>query len=162
MRLATLILTSTVLAGVPAGASAQGSIVEGQLARGAFLDESAIPHSMFGAGARFFVIPRLAIGPEVTHMRGPGQDRDWVLLANASIDLRSRTGRRVIPYVLAGAGMMRHTDGTEPRFPRAYGLLVNVGIGTRVVVSDRWFLAPEFRIGREPHWRFGVSAGMSR
>lgn len=160
MRLAPLILASAVLAGVPAGAYAQRSIVEGQLAHGAFLDESAIPHSMFGAGARFFVIPRLAIGPEVTHMRGPGRDRDWVLLANASIDLRSRTGRRVVPYVLAGAGTNRHSD--EPFFPLGYALLVNVGIGTRISVSDRWFVAPEFRIGREPHWRAGVSVGMTR
>ena len=162
MRLFALILTSAVFVGAPGEAYAQRTIVEGQLARGAFLDESAIPHSMIGAGARFFVIPRLGIGPELIHMRGPGQDRDWALMTNATFDLRSRQGHRVIPYVMAGAGMMRHRNGTEPRFSCGCGLFVNLGVGTRILVSDRWFVAPEFRIGVEPHWRVGVSVGMAR
>jgi hypothetical protein len=36
---------------------------------------------------------------------------------------------------------------------------VSDGIGARVAVSDRFFVAPEFRLGWELHYRFGATVG---
>ncbi len=162
MRFHIMMLTAAALLCAPQAARAQRTIVEGHAGGAAFLDESPIEHGVAGGGARVFVLPRLAIGLEVTYMRGPGQDRDWFLMAHASIDLRSRHGRRVIPYVVAGGGVMRHSNvyGTRAFSVRAGA--VTLGLGTRIMVSERWFIAPEGRIGWEPHWRLGVSVGVVR
>lgn len=156
-----LILTTASLFLAPQAVLAQRTIVEGQVAWAAFLDEDAIEHSAAGGGVRVFVLPRLAIGAEVTHMRGPGRDRDWFLMANTTFDLLSPRGtRRVIPYLVASGGVMRHSNTFASRAFSVIGPAATLGIGARIKAGERWFIAPEGRIGWEPHWRLGVSVGL--
>jgi hypothetical protein len=79
-------------------------------------------------------------------MNGPEGDHQWHLTGNVTVDLRrdARSGShriRVIPYLIAAAGFQRMTDqvGTGP-FTSSEGS-VSDGIGARVAVSDRFFVA---------------------
>ena len=80
-----------------------------------FADDSLIEHGYVGVWPRFYVTPRLSLGPEVVYMVGPGTDRDLFITANVNYEWPLPVGAaspRVTPFVLAGWGYMRHT----PRF----------------------------------------------
>jgi len=126
-----------------------------------FIDESMINHAIVGAGARVYVTRRIAIGPEVTFMRGPDVDRDWVLTGNATIDLLAERDRRprAVPYVVASAGLLVNTDRVGTGLYTARGRTLTGGLGVRIKAGDRVFIAPEFRIGFEPTIRVGATIG---
>ena len=126
------------------------------------VDESLDPFLAIHGGARVFVTPRLAVGPEITYLRGEGIARDWIVTGNLSVDLLrsdSNRNRRVVPYVVAGAGWatMQTEVGTGP-YRSSEGALT-AGIGLRIPIGDRAYVAPETRIGWEGHVRVGVTAG---
>lgn len=160
--IAIVALTLTFSAVLSSAARAQPSrvLVEGYAGAAWFIDEDPIDHAVLAASARYFVTSRLALGPEVTYMRGPGIDRDWFLMGNVSWDLAG-AGRTVTPYVIGSAGLQR------TRLAVGTGAFVSKegawtgGVGVRVAPQrSRWFIAPEFRIGWEPHWRLGAWIGI--
>lgn len=163
IRIRALIWALALMALMPRSAMAQRSIVEGHAGRAWFLDEAPIEHAVATASVRFFVGSRVAIGPEVAYMRGPGEDRDWFLTGNATVDVGPLRWRaRAMPYAVVGAGMSRFSTviGAEP-FSSSEGAFT-FGAGARIALGTRWFVAPEYRIGWEPHWRLGVSVGWIR
>ena len=87
-------------------------------------------------------------------MRGPDDDRDVFLTGKVIVHFMP--GRVVSPYFVADAGAMLHGD----RFPRgAYWSsegAVSAGGGVRINVSPRVSIAPEVRLGWEPHMRIGA------
>lgn len=169
MRLRLSMLTLVALAAGldPAPAASQTAPARRMLEviggyTGFFDDGGAIDHAVAGGGARFFVTRRLAVGPEVIYMRGPGPDKDVVLAGSVSFDVRTDTlKRRAIPYVIANGGLLRHWgEYLPPGKSSATGPYVSFGGGVRIRVSDRVFVAPEYRVGVEPHSRFTVSIGI--
>lgn len=67
----------------------------------------------------------------------------------------------VAPYVVAGGGLMRHSNQFGGRsFSSTEGAVI-AGGGVRVRVTDRVFLAPEVTVGWEPHVRASVSVGIA-
>ncbi len=165
-RILTLLL---ILAAAPAAAQstapARGSAaVEAAGGYAGFLDESPIGHSVFGAGARIQLSRRLGIGPEIVYMRGPGFDRDLFLTANLTVDLLvppvdARRGT-VIPFLVAGGGVMRHSDRFGPNtFTSSEGAVTGGG-GARVWLTDRVYALGECRLGWEPHYRVTGGVGV--
>jgi Outer membrane protein beta-barrel domain len=156
---ASLILGAT-------SASAQdrpAPIIEVVTGYAGFVDEDWMDRTMFGAGGRVFVTPRIAIGPEYVYLRGTGGEHDWTLTGNATIDLLGERGparRRVVPYVAVGGGYLRQTTqvGTGP-YTSAEGTFSG-GLGARIALGQRFFIAPEFRMGWEPEVRIGVMIGV--
>lgn len=127
-----------------------------------FVDENWIDRTMFGVGARGYVTPRIAIGPEFVYMKGANDEYDWTLTGNVMFDLvaeRARARPRVVPYIAAGGGYLRQTTqvGTGP-FTSGEGT-VSGGVGVRLALGPRFFIAPEFRLGFEPEMRVGVMVG---
>lgn len=140
-------------------------IFEGVAGYTGFADDSLIGHTTVGAGARVFVTHRLAIGPEILYMAGPAPDKDIVATANFTFDLRRErhegTVRAVVPYVAGSAGLMRHWgDYLPPGQSSVSGRFFSWGGGARIRAGGRFYVAPEFRFGIEPHLRFTVSAGV--
>lgn len=120
-----------------------------------FVDDAMINHGVAGGAARVYVTPWLSVGPEVVYMRGPRADRDLFVTGNVTIDLRGDRGgtARVIPFVVAGAGLMRHSDRFGGRtFSSSEGAFT-AGGGVRGRVTDRVFVGAEFRAGWELHAR---------
>ena len=129
-----------------------------------FADDATIEHSVFGGAGRIYVTPRLSVGPEITYMRGPGDDRDWFVLGNLTFDiLHPRAGRprRVSPFLIAGAGFSTHSDRFVSGTFRSSEGAFDAGGGTRVHVTDRIYVMGDFRIGWELHYRLTGGIGVS-
>ena len=141
---------------VPAGAPLPPFEAELAAGGGWFLDDEAIGHSLVGAAARWHLTPRLAVGPEWTYWRGPGQDRDLTLTGNVTFFLR-RGG--LTPFFVGGAGLFRHSDQFAGRVESSTEGGVTLGGGLRVPFAQGWYLAPEWRMGWEPHMRVHVAIG---
>ena len=156
----TLFLALPFLAlGVPA--HAQSFLVEGGLGGAAFTESSGLDHVTTSVGARWHLLPRLSIGPEVVYMKGPETDRDLVVTGNVVYDFGSGG---VTPYVLGGAGLYRHsntlflTNTVSETFTSTEGSFT-AGGGVRIPFASGWYIAPEARIGWETHVRLQVLAG---
>jgi hypothetical protein len=128
-----------------------------------FVDEETIDHSVFGGAARFYLTPRLSVGPEAVFMKGPGEDRDFMATGNVTFDLLGPAGGRrprITPFVVGGAGIFRNRN----RFfggPYAHSEgAFTAGGGVRAFVTDRVYVASDVRIGWELHLRATVSAGI--
>lgn len=148
----------------PAGNPRPPAAVELFAGHAGFADDGTIEHSVFGGGARFYVTPRVGIGPELVYMRGPGSDRDLFLTGNLTFDLRSpRQGRppRVSPFLVAGGGFFRNTNrfGTLD-FSTVEGAFTGGG-GARFWINDRAYAVTDFRMGWELHYRITGGVGIS-
>jgi hypothetical protein len=152
------IAAALIVAATAANAAAQdvrGPIsgsMEGMLGHAMFADEELIHHSVFGAAAQVRVTERLAVGPELVRMHGPGDDRDWIFAGAAWFDLVSpgplRAGRAV-PFVSGGFGVLAHSD----RFGTSNSRYYAGGAGVRLQLTDRFYIAPEVLFASELHLR---------
>jgi hypothetical protein len=141
--------------------------VEAHAGSTGFIDEELFEqdHTITGGSLRIGVSPRLTLGPEISYMVGPGSDRDLFVLGSLWVDLARprRPVPAVTPYLVVGAGVMRHSESFAGRGAyedfSCWGFAFSGGGGVRVRIGDRWYVAPEVRMGWEPHVRFTVSAG---
>jgi len=129
-----------------------------------FVDESLVDHAVFGASGRVHLSPRISIGPEVVYMRGPGFDRDLFVTGNLTFDflVAPSDARRgtVNPFLVAGGGLMRHSNrfGSNT-FTSSEGAVTGGG-GVRAWITDRVYALGEFRLGWEPHYRVTGGVGI--
>jgi hypothetical protein len=148
--------------GFPPAASAQAGprgAVEGIGGWAGFVDEATVDHGILGAAARWYVSPRIAIGPELVYMVGPGSDRDLMLTGNATFDAFDR--RPVTPFFVVGGGVFRNSnDFGFRKFSHTEGAFT-AGGGVRFKIGDRFYLAPEACLGWELHTRLNIAAGMT-
>jgi hypothetical protein len=129
-----------------------------------FADEATIEHAVFGGAGRVYLTPRISLGPEITYMRGPGDDRDWFFLGNVIFDFRRPVaGRppRVSPFVIAGAGFFTHSDRVATGIYTSGEGTFAAGAGTRVHVTDRVYVMGDLRFGWEWHYRITGGVGVS-
>lgn len=137
---------------------------EGHIGYAGFVDESPVNHSIMGAAYRFHVSPRVSIGPEFIYMIGPGEDRDIFLTGDLWFDFiePSPSGpARVVPYLVVGGGVMFHRNFLHNEGAKWFARepAVTGGLGARIAVNDRWYVAPEVRLGWEAHVRFSAAVG---
>ena len=165
-RPALLALAFVLIAG---GAFAQSSelrpapAVEFLAGYAGFVDDATIDHSIFGAAGRVYLTPRVAVGPELVYMRGPGDDRDWFLTGNLTFDLLSpRQGRprRVTPFIVAGGGFFQHSDRAGSFSFSSYEGAFTGGGGVRAWITERVYALADFRIGWELHSRVNGGIGI--
>ena len=170
-RFGMVLTIAAMLAGVGQPVLAQDKprpIVEAIVGRSGFIDEVWDYFSTIGGGARVFVTPRLAIGPEVTYLSGEFDASNLTVTANMTFDIVRDDGRRrVVPYLAAGGGYLRQKTlvGGGPGstalvpFTSSEGTM-SAGIGARIALGSYMFVAPEFRLGWEPETRIAVTIGM--
>jgi opacity protein-like surface antigen len=160
---AALAVCVVLVIGVASSVSAQdrrNGSVEGIGGWAGFVDDDTIGHSVFGIAAKWNVSPRVALGPELVYMIGPRSDRDLMLTGNVTVDLFDRP---VTPFFVVGGGLFRHSDdfgglGLRGTFSSTEGAFT-AGGGVRIAVNDRFYIAPEARLGWELHTRLSVAAG---
>jgi len=170
-RLGMALTIAAMLSGVGRPALAQDKpapIVEAVVGRSGFVDEAWEYFGTIGGGARVFVTPRLAIGPEVAYLSGEGDASNLTVTANLTFDIVRDDGRRrVVPYLAVGGGYLRQKTlvGGGPGstavvpFTSSEGTM-SAGLGARIALGSRMFVAPEFRLGWEPETRFAVTFGI--
>ena len=129
-----------------------------------FIDESFVDHAVFGASGRIHLSPRISIGPEVVYMREPRFDRDLFVTGNLTFDflVAPSDARRgtVNPFVVVGAGLMRHSNRFGATTSTSSAGSVTGGGGARVWLTDRVYALGEFRLGWEPHFRVTGGVGV--
>jgi len=122
-----------------------------------FIDEAFIDHGVVGGAIRYYITPRVGIESEVLYMAGPGSDRDFTLIPHVSFDFLRR--QKVQPYVIGGAGWLHHSQKFGPLKFSNNDWVVNGGVGVKVFITPRLFVAPEFRLGFETTVRATGSIG---
>jgi hypothetical protein len=144
-------------------AAGTAGAVEASAGYAGFVDDATIDHGLVGVASRWYLGPRLSVGPEVVYMKGPGGDRDLFLTGNLTWDILGDHGRspRVIPFVVGGGGIMWHRDrfGSQT-FTSSEGAFT-AGGGARVRLTDRVFVGGDARIGWELHYRLAGTVGIS-
>lgn len=104
----------------------------------AFLDDANLSHGVAGAGLEFVVRPRIAVGPELLYMIGPGDDRDLFVLGVARLGLRPFSGR-LAPFVTVGGGLVRHSNRfNDVSFSRTEGAFMVVVCDSRCRHTCTW------------------------
>lgn len=156
-----IVLVTALLVGHPAAAQAPSATPNVTVTGGyaAFVDDGRIDHGVIGGGIEWIPWRHMAVGPEVLYMVGPGDDRDLFVLGTARFGVVP-FGRPVVPFITAGAGLMRNSNtfaggsysSTEPGFV--------FGGGVRITPTPRVFIAPEVVLGWEPHLRASVTVGI--
>jgi hypothetical protein len=143
-----------MLLALPAPGQSGSAELRGAVGWTGFLDESAQNHVLLGGSVRYYLTNRLSVEPEFQYLYKDEFDRDYILLGNLAYDFRG-PGARVVPYVIGGIGRLWHDAG---RF-RNSQTFASGGFGTKVFLDGAWFVAPEIRVGWEPHLRLSVSIG---
>lgn len=127
-----------------------------------FADDGIAWEGTLGAAARFYVSPRVSIGPELTTIRG-GNHSHLVLTGNVVFDVRRPVNGRpaaVTPYVVVGGGMFRTRETFfDDAFVSSEGAFT-VGGGVRALVGDRVTVGGDVRLGWEPHVRVAGHVGV--
>jgi hypothetical protein len=121
-----------------------------------FIDEALVDHAVVSTTVRYYLTRRVSIGPELVYMVGPGDDRDLFLTGNLVFDFLGAAAPRspaVIPYVVVGGGLMRHSNRFGGRTSSGVEGAWTAGGGVRIRVTDRVYAIGEFRVGWEPHVR---------
>jgi hypothetical protein len=129
--------------------------VRGTFGGSYFLD--APTHFVGGGAVRFYLTRRLSFEPELLYMRGSKSDQDLVFTANLSLDFA--TSKRVKPYVIGGVGFLHHRELTGAGTFTATGWSGSGGVGVKVFLTEKLFIAPEARVGWEPLFRVTGSIG---
>ena len=142
---------------VPALFAQAGSVdLRGTVGGTTFLDEDNVDHLFTGSSFRYYLTDRFSIEPEFVFLYRNRDDKDVGFQANAAWDFR-RPGAKVVPYAIGGAGFLK----TYFPFFTSTEWMYSGGGGAKIYLTDRWFIAPEARIGFEPIFRATVSIGYS-
>src|SRR5262245_23938606 len=114
------LVTMALLTGVfPASAAAQGRpgpTIEAAGGALVFPDDATVTERFGGGTVRFYVTPRISIGPEFAFISGERHTHQ-MLTGNVTVDLLGAPAagsRPLTPFVVAGGGLFR----TREEFPR--------------------------------------------
>jgi hypothetical protein len=154
-----MLRTTALLLLAATGAVCQGVVeIRASAGTAVFADESADVHQWYGGAVRVYVTSRLAIEAEAGYLRLNRDHYDVLLLPNVSYDFRS-LDKRVIPYVIGGAGYLRTTDRFLSGSFSSSTWVAEGGGGAKIYLTGGLLIAPEFRVGSELHIRAGAGLG---
>ena len=128
-----------------------------------FPDNAVVSEGFVGGDARFFVLPRVSIGPEVTFVAGKNHSHA-VLTGNVTFDFRPPAAGvepTVAPYSVVGVGIFQ----TRERFPgnqrfTSAEAAFTAGGGVRFRAARRLTAGVEARVGWELHLRLNATIGV--
>lgn len=142
--------------------------VEGKVIFGSAVFGEDIEHKFVGAAVRVHVTKRLSIEPEYLYLRHSENDQDQLVQPNVVYDFTDPT-KRAVAYGVIGVGVLHHKgrffgNDFDTGAPRVFDTsfttwTASVGGGLRIYVTERLFVSPELRVGREPTVRGTISVG---
>lgn len=142
--------------------------IEGKVIFGSAIFGEDLEHKLAGTALRVYVTKRLSIEPEYLYLRRSKDDQDNLVQMNVAYDFTDPT-KRFVPYGIAGAGVL-HNRGRvfgsdfETRVPFVREIsfttwTASAGGGVKIYLTNRLFVSPELRLGREPTFRATVNVG---
>jgi hypothetical protein len=122
-----------------------------------FADDGWLHHVTATAQVRLRLAGGLKFAPEFSYMYRAAADRDLVFVPNLIYEFRR--GAKIAPYLIGGAGILRHYERHPYWSWVSNGKTFGFGFGTKIFISQRFYVAPEARFGWEPFLRIGGSIG---
>jgi hypothetical protein len=127
-----------------------------------FPDDGVVREAMVGGAARWYVSPRLGIGPEISYISGRNHSH-FIATGNLTWDILSPSSgppRPVTPFLAAGGGLYQ-TREQFPAGPYTSGEgAFTAGGGIRARANDRVTAGVDARIGWELHLRVNGLVGV--
>ena len=127
-----------------------------------FADDGIVSESLVGGAARWYLLPRVSVGPELVYIHGAHHSH-LVVTGNVTWDVLASTNRRphrVTPFLVAGGGVFQTREhffnGSYTSSEGAF----TAGGGVRAFVGDRVTVGLEMRLGWEPHIRINGVVGL--
>ena len=158
----TLMLLAAPMTGLAAAQDRPGPALEFTVGWVGFSDDGIVSEGLVGGAARFYVSPRLSLGPEIGYISGDNHSH-FVLTGNVTWDITRPTGNRsgqVVPFLVVGAGLFRTNESfSSGPFSSNEGAFT-AGGGVRAFVGDRVTLGVDARVGWELHVRISGSVGV--
>lgn len=159
----------TVMLALVAGLDAAPAVAQdkpapaAEVAVGAFLfpdDGETVRKRFAGGNVRFYVSPRVSLGPEIAVVDGPTQSH-LMLTGNVTYDFIAGNPAPLTPFVVVGAGLFRTREefGRVQPFTHSEGGFT-AGGGVRGSAGRYVFFGAEARIGWETHVRLNALLGV--
>jgi len=127
-----------------------------------FADDGIVSEGMAGAAGRFYLSPRVALGPEFVYIAGDDHSH-LVLTGNLTFDvIAPRNGRApaVTPFLVVGGGLFQSRQSFRGEdFTHTEGAFT-AGGGIRVAVGSRVTVGVDARMGWEAHLRVNGVLGV--
>jgi len=164
VRIVTVALTFA-MAGLAARAAAEerpnptAEVAGGTLL---FADDGVVSEGFLGGAARFYLTPKISVGPELAGIWGDRHSH-LMLTGNLTYDLVGSVNgnpRPVTPFVVVGAGLFQTRERffSAETFTSTEGAFT-AGGGVRARVGDVAFVGAEARVGWELHVRLNGLVG---
>jgi hypothetical protein len=161
-RLILCVVAAIAMTARPLAQDRPAPVVE--LAAGwlSFPDDGIVREGLVGGAARWYVSPRIGIGPEISYVSGRNH-RHVIATGNLTWDVLSPSSsalRPVTPFLVAGGGLYQ-TREQFPVGPYTSGEgAFTAGGGVRVRAGNRVTVGVDARIGWELHLRFNGLVGV--
>lgn len=145
-------------------AAAQSLSPQVEFAAGSLLfpDDGIVNEGFVGANLRFYISPRVSVGPELAYITGVNHNH-LMLTGNLTYDFLSPVAgkpRLVMPFVVAGGGIFQ-THETFFNGPyTSHDGAFTAGGGVRAALGDRVTVGFETRVGWELHVRANGFVGI--
>ncbi len=164
--LRVVLMTSGLLAApmaAPVGAQDRpGPSIEFTAGWVGFADDGIVSEILLGGNVRWYLLPRISVGPEVTFIDGNGHSH-LVVTGNVTFDLFSpANGRpsRVTPFVVIGGGLFQTRESLfTGTFTSREGAFT-AGGGIKALVGSRVTVGVDARAGWELHLRIAGLIGV--
>ena len=126
-----------------------------------FADDGVVNEGLLGGAARFYVLPRVSVGPEIAFIDGTHHSH-LMLTGNVTWDLLAPTNGRprpASPFLVAGGGLFQTREhfATGP-FTSSEGAFT-AGGGVRTSLGKRVTAGVDARVGWELHLRISGLVG---
>jgi hypothetical protein len=130
-------------------------------------DNSFPDHWFAGGGPRYFIAKGIAIEPEVLHqsLAAMGVSQDFVRTSVISQFIYEFKGNiykscyRPRPYLIAGIGYSSLRERTGAAITETPMIVGQGGVGLKIYLGKKTYVAPEIRAGYRPLFQAGVGIG---
>ena len=153
---------ATVMVGTAAAQDRPGPVAELTAGWVGFADDGVVSEGLVGGSARWYVHPRISLGPELVHVIG-GNHTHLILTGNLTWDLFAPVSgrpRRITPFLVAGGGVFQTRETLFSGSFTSHEGAFTAGGGVRAAVGDRITIGLDTRVGWELHLRVGGSVGI--
>ena len=124
-----------------------------------FADDGIVSEGLVGGSARWYLLPRFSVGPELVYIHGTNHSH-LVFTGNVTWDVLAPMNRAVVPFLVAGGGVFQTREHFfNGNYTSSEGAFT-AGGGVRALVADRVTLGFEMRAGWEPHIRINGLVGL--
>ena len=151
VALSGLALLAAPMVDLAAAQDRQGPTVEVAAGWVGFTDNTLIGEGLVAGAARWYLLPRISVGPEIAYIDDHNHSHRMVT-GNVTWDMFPPTSgqpRRITPFLVAGGGVFQTRESFPlGSFTSSEGAFT-AGGGIRVVIGDRMTVGVETRIGWE-------------